>query len=244
MPTTPPPVPPRAGFWLERLHKAYGLDDVLRIEGLHLPPGLHVLRGSNGAGKSTLLKALAGLLPFEGRLYLEGRACTRRKPTYLRAAVNWAEAEPIFPPFVTGMDLVKLLVKTKSGTREQAQGLLHALGANTFIDRQVGVYSSGMLKKLALVLAFVGRPKWILLDEPFITLDAQSLPVLVQLIAQRQAHGCSFLLATHTEEPLATLHVSHYWRLEGAQVLPDSPPAPQEQPLEPSPHTDRPATQP
>ena len=55
-----------------------------------------------------------------------------------------------------------------------------------------------MLKKLSLVLAFLGRPKLILLDEPLITIDTESLKILYNWIRQQHTeNGVSFLLSSH-----------------------------------------------
>jgi len=71
------------------------------------------------------------------------------------------------------------------------------------VHEPVGTYSSGMLKKPALVLAFLGQPTCILLDEPLATLEAAAIPVLCAWMARQQAqHGTSFLLSSH--QPFAS----------------------------------------
>ncbi|MEL7003007.1 MAG: ABC transporter ATP-binding protein, partial [Bacteroidota bacterium] len=61
----------------------------------------------------------------------------------------------------------------------------------------VGTYSSGMLKKIALTMAFCGNPRLILLDEPFTTIDAKSLTLLCDLIKDFYSKGCSFIISAH-----------------------------------------------
>jgi ABC-2 type transport system ATP-binding protein len=82
------------------------------------------------------------------------------------------------------------------------------------LQKPTGAYSSGMLKKLSLILAFAGNPKWILLDEPLITLDAEAVQVILQLIEQTYKSGVSFLLTSHQDVafpnhnlPLQTLYI-------------------------------------
>jgi len=68
----------------------------------------------------------------------------------------------------------------------------------------VGSYSSGMLKKLSLVLAFLGQPRLILLDEPLNTIDVESLEILYRWINEKyQNEKISFLLSSH--QPLDAL---------------------------------------
>jgi ABC-2 type transport system ATP-binding protein len=62
----------------------------------------------------------------------------------------------------------------------------------------IGSYSSGTIKKLSLVLAFIGNPPLILLDEPFATLDAEAAILLGELISEYQQDlGVSFIFSSH-----------------------------------------------
>jgi len=72
------------------------------------------------------------------------------------------------------------------------------MGMQSFVNRPVGTYSSGMMKKLSLLLAFLGNPKLILLDEPLITIDTASLAILNTWIREKhKQEGTSFLLSSH-----------------------------------------------
>jgi len=54
-----------------------------------------------------------------------------------------------------------------------------------------------MVKKLSLVLAFTGQTKFIFLDEPLVTLDQQTVPVLTGLISERKTQGVNFIFTSH-----------------------------------------------
>jgi ABC-2 type transport system ATP-binding protein len=65
-------------------------------------------------------------------------------------------------------------------------------------NNAIGSYSSGTLKKLSVVLAFVGNPKWILLDEPLITIDVAAVALVGEWIKQmRSEKGISFIISSH-----------------------------------------------
>lgn len=66
-----------------------------------------------------------------------------------------------------------------------------------FVRNAISTYSSGMLKKLSLVLAFIGEPKWILLDEPLITLDVNAVNIILSTIKYFHQNGISFLITSH-----------------------------------------------
>ena len=176
--------------------KTYQGRAVLRIESFAFAPGIYWIQGANGSGKSTLLKAIAGITPFEGDIRLAGLSVKKQAVAY-RRLVNFAEAEPLFPEFLTGRELIRLFRVAKNGPPHQEDFYLESLRMTAYVHEPVGTYSSGMLKKLALVLAFLGRPTCILLDEPLTTLDAEAVPVLCAWMARQQAQGTSFLLSSH-----------------------------------------------
>lgn len=184
---------------LTNFSKTYHGRAVLRIDDFTFAPGLYWVQGANGAGKSTLLKAIAGVAPFEGDIRLASGPSVKRQPAAYRRLVNFAEAEPVFPEFLTGRELIDLFRDAKNGPPGQEQAYLEDLRMTAYVHEAVGTYSSGMLKKLALVLAFLGRPTCIVLDEPLTTLDADAIPVFCAWIVRQRAQGTSFLLSSHQE---------------------------------------------
>lgn len=178
--------------------KSYGSYPALKIENLQLKHGIYWIKGVNGSGKSTLLKSIAGILAFDGDILLEGSISIKKQPVAYRKLVNFAEAEPVFPDFLTGAELIRLFADAKNARTGQEDQYIKSMGMQSFIDRPVGTYSSGMMKKLSLLLAFLGNPKLILLDEPLITIDTTSLAILNTWIRDRyEQEGTSFLLSSH-----------------------------------------------
>lgn len=194
----------------QKFEKRYGNFSALKIDELTIPPGIYWIKGVNGSGKSTLLKSLAGILSFKGDVLLNNSISIKKNPVAYRKLVNFAEAEPLFPGFVTGREMIDLFASAKEAPAGQEHHLLESMGMSAYVDRPVGSYSSGILKKLSLLLAFLGRPEIIMLDEPLITIDTASLKVLYSWMAERnKQYGTSFLLTSHqaldaAELPAAT----------------------------------------
>lgn len=183
---------------ISNFSKTYHGRAVLRINSFSFSPGIYWIQGANGSGKSTLLKSIAGVTPFEGDIQLAGQLSVKKQAVAYRRLVNFAEAEPLFPEFLTGYELINLFKAAKNGPPHQEDFYLESLRMTAYVHEPVGTYSSGMLKKLSLVLAFLGRPTCILLDEPLTTLEAAAIPVLCSWIAnQHTRHGTSFLLSSH-----------------------------------------------
>lgn len=181
--------------------KAYGAEPVLTIPELALSQGTYWLKGENGAGKSTLLRSIAGLIPFDGDIRVDNINLRKQRMAYTRI-VSLAEAEPVYPSFLTGADLLLFYRKTK-GENILLQEVTGAFGMQGYLKNKIGSYSSGMLKKLSLLLAFAGSQKLILLDEPFITLDADAVRVLQNVIADLSEKDTSFIISSHQELGLA-----------------------------------------
>ncbi len=205
------------------LTKAYNGQVVLTVPVLHLSSGIHYFRGGNGSGKTTFFRTVAGLLPFSGEILLEGQFEINRDPVAYRFRVNYAEAEPLYPSFLTARDLAGFVGKAKQAPVGQVQKLAEILGVDTFWTQPTGQFSSGMLKKLSLLLAFLGTPRLVLLDEPLTTLDVATAANLFDYIRQlRTEQGVSFLLTSHQDISLTGLPLTATWQVGNGLIIPAS----------------------
>lgn len=204
---------------IHQIKKLYGSFEVLHIAETRLEPGKYWLKGANGSGKSTLLNIVAGILPFKGDITIRHKFSIVKNPVQYRALVNHAPAEPLYPSFVKGQDLIDFYKRVKRGNDKQIEEVKSALAIDDFLKNPTGSYSSGMLKKLSLLLAFIGKPAWILLDEPFTTLDAQSQIALQQLI--RQKNDVSFILTSHHDVSPAEIPFTGVFLLKNKTLEPD-----------------------
>lgn len=178
--------------------KGYHGFPVLKIDDLEIGHGVYWIKGGNGSGKSTLLKAVAGILHFNGDILLDQVIDIKKQTMSYRRLVNFAEAEPIFPEFLTGKEMMLMFSKAKGAEKGEIDHYIESMNMQLYIDKPLGTYSSGMLKKLSLALAFLGKPKLILLDEPLITIDTASLEILCGWISEKYEQGqCSFIMASH-----------------------------------------------
>jgi ABC-2 type transport system ATP-binding protein len=188
------------------LKKQYGTHLILDVPTLQFNTGLYWIKGINGSGKSTLLKIVAGMIPFEGEVEMHG-INLRKQPTEYRRLVNYVEAEPLYPPFLTGTDMISFFSTTRKAKKEEVDRLIQKFNIGPFIKTPIGTYSSGMVKKLSLVLAFIGNPKYILLDEPLVTIDKESVPILYDLVKLYFEKGINFIFTSHQAFELADISV-------------------------------------
>jgi len=201
--------------------KAYHSQVILQIPELTIPAGLHWIKGRNGSGKTTLFKVLAGLLAYKGKITLEPDILLSKETVLHRKYINYGEAEPLYPAFLSGMDLIHLYAQAKRAPKSQVQELTETFQADLFLNKPVSTYSSGMQKKLSLILAFTGKPKIILLDEPLITLDEQTVQLMYKLILEyQQHHGVSFLISSHQDICMPQLPFTATWLVQNKTLTP------------------------
>ncbi|HEY0298675.1 MAG TPA: ATP-binding cassette domain-containing protein [Arachidicoccus sp.] len=194
--------------------KSYGANTVLKIDDIVLLGGIYWLKGENGSGKSTLIKSLAGLLSFKGEIFFHEISLKRQGVAY-RYKINFADAEPLFPEYLTGQEMIDLFIKAKGGATAAADAFITAMNMQSYLQNPLGTYSTGMLKKLSLSLAFIGNPSWILLDEPFIALDVVSLQVLQTHIKKlHEEHKINFLFSSHQHA-----HLEHLAFVQEVRIL-------------------------
>ena len=152
------------------------------------------------------------MLPHEGTSQVN-ELDSRQHAVAYRTRVNYAEAEPLFPPLLTAHEIISWVADAKQAPAGQADGLIAAFDIGAYQHTPVSTYSSGMLKKTSLIVAFLGTPDLILLDEPLITLDIAATTTVVGLIEKGHQQGVSFLLSSHQALETAQLPIDSVWQL-------------------------------
>jgi ABC-2 type transport system ATP-binding protein len=209
---------------IKNLIKNYGSHEVLAIPEWNIAEGIYWVQGENGAGKSTLFRTLAGMLPYEGTILLDGSYDLRKQPVGYRLRLNLGEAEPLYPAFLTPADLLAFVAEAKRSPAGQVDELVTALGIN-FLDQTMGACSSGMIKKTSLALAFLGEPRIIILDEPLITIDHEARGNLFRLIRDYRARGVTFLLSSHQPFEHDDLIITASYALQNKTLVLQNSPA-------------------
>jgi molybdate transport system ATP-binding protein len=133
--------------------------------------------GPNGAGKTTLLRALAGLIPFDGRIELGGRVIddskTRTHVPAERRNVGLVFQDQVLFPHMTVLDNIAFGLRTrrKSDAKRTAQFWLDGAGLGAYSNALPRELSGGQAQRVALLRTLATEPDLLLLDEPLSALD-------------------------------------------------------------------------
>jgi ABC-2 type transport system ATP-binding protein len=189
---------------LSNVKKSFGDRLIFDIDHFQFDTGVYWILGINGAGKTTLLKTIAGMLPFQGEVILDNFSLKKNRQNYLQR-VSYAPAEPLYPEFVSGRELIDFYIECRNADEKDVGKILSVTGVERFANGKVGTYSSGMVKKLSLALVFIGTPPVLLLDEPLITIDKESLPIFYDLMRNFLSQQRGVLIFTSHQTPVETI---------------------------------------
>ncbi|MDI3421848.1 ABC transporter ATP-binding protein [Streptomyces luteolus] len=158
------------------------------------------LVGPSGCGKSTLLRCVAGLVrPTEGAVVVNGEPVSD-VPADL--AVVFQDYTRSLFPWLTVRDNVALPLRRRglgrAERREAACAALDEVGLGSAARKYPWQLSGGMQQRAAIARALAYRPSFLLMDEPFGSVDAQTKEDLEDLILSvRAGTGMTILLVTH-----------------------------------------------
>ncbi|WP_444451751.1 ABC transporter ATP-binding protein [Rhodobacter capsulatus] len=177
---------------LDLQEKRFGNTVVLGALNLRVARGEVLgIEGPSGSGKSTLLRILAGVdTKFRGEM----QAPSRRAMVF---------QEPNLMPWRRVVDNIILPTGTDEGT---AEGWLARVGLAGYGAHWPGQLSLGQARRVGLARAFAARPDLLILDEPFVSLDAGRVEELLDLTAELIAETKpAVVLASHAPQELDRL---------------------------------------
>jgi branched-chain amino acid transport system ATP-binding protein len=194
------------------LSAGYGRMTVLRDVSLHVEPGqLSLLLGPNGAGKTTLLSTMAGLIkPQAGTVEADADVISGWTPE--RVAKHGVrlvmQGHRVFPETSVEDNIrlgqISVARKQRRPEREifdEAFGVFDILGEKR--RQPARDLSGGQQQMLALVQAWVARPKYMLCDEPSMGLALSLVPEILAFLKRRTAEGMGVLLVEQSiDQPL------------------------------------------
>jgi ABC-2 type transport system ATP-binding protein len=194
--TGPPPA-----LGADELTKQYGELTALSPLDLDVAHGeAVVLVGHNGSGKTTFLRMASGLLePTGGHVSFDGHAAGSLEA---RARVSYLPDNPTFYEDLSVWEHLEYVARLhgRDDWEQDAADLLGHLGLYERADDLPVTFSRGMRQKTSIALGFIRPFQVLLVDEPFVGLDASGKAALLDLLEESHANGAALLVATHELE--------------------------------------------
>jgi ABC-2 type transport system ATP-binding protein len=182
----------------DALEKDYGDDLGLHPTTLTIDAGeLVLLVGPNGAGKSTLLGLCAGVLePTDGTVTIAGAPAGTNDA---RVATSVVPDNPVLYDDLSVLEHAEYVARLHDvdDWRARTDPLLDRLSLAHRADDLPSRFSRGLRQKTSLLLGFVRPFDLLLIDEPFVGLDAPGQAALVTLLEEVVAGGASVLCSSH-----------------------------------------------
>ena len=187
---------------IDNLTKAYGDKKAVDALTLHIEKGeIYGFIGHNGAGKTTTLKACMGLLQFDGgEIFVDGRS-VRDYPLECKRDMAYIPDNPELYPFLSGVKYLNFVADVYGVSTEDRNARIakyaDAFGLTEDLAQPISAYSHGMKQKLAIISAWIHKPKLILMDEPFVGLDPKAAHILKGMMREHCEAGGSIFFSTH-----------------------------------------------
>ena len=198
------------GFVLRthNLTKKYGKQKAADNVSMNIKQGeIYGFIGQNGAGKTTMMKMIMGLvIPTSGNLEIFGQN-EPRELEKVRQKIGSIIESPSFYPHFNAYDNLKYIGKIYGiSDGNLIENILHRIGLDQTGKKKSGEFSLGMKQRLAIGMALLIKPKFLLLDEPMNGLDPQGTVEIRNLILSlNRDENMTVLISSHILDELSKI---------------------------------------
>lgn len=186
------------------LTKTYGSKNVVNSVNLHIAKGdIYGFIGKNGAGKTTLMRLVLGLaFPTSGEIKLFGNTDLSKERARIGSLI---EAPGLFKNCSAYENLKRFSI-LYGGTDEEIKDLLKLVGLEDTGNKKAGVFSLGMKQRLGIAIALLGKPEFLVLDEPINGLDPAGIKEIRNLLLKlNKERNITIFIASHLIDELAKI---------------------------------------
>lgn len=212
-----------AGIDVTGVSKSFGAQPVLDRINFNCRPGqITGLLGPNGSGKTTIMRLMTGLSPLQtGTVTFDGIAYHRlRDPAQLVGTLLDPTAHH---PGRSVRQTLRHIGTLIGVDRRRVDEVIEIMGLGSVIKRKMRALSLGMRQRVGLAIAFLGRPQYLILDEPVNGLDAETINWVREVLQHftRNERG-TVLLSSHLLTELEA-YIDHVVIISRGRVVVDRP---------------------
>ncbi|KAF1297889.1 ABC transporter ATP-binding protein [Enterococcus sp. JM4C] len=196
--------------------KVIGANDVNLVAR---PGEITILLGGNGAGKSTTIKSIIGLLKFKGEITICGQP---NLSVEAKRNFGYIPETPVLYDLLTIKEHIDFIgnsygIPDYEAKADKYLALFKIKDKKTTIAKEL---SKGMRQKLSMTLALMVEPKALLVDEPMMGLDPNSIQDTLTIMQLLKKQGTSILMSTHIIDMVDDIW-DHAYIMKKGQVLAD-----------------------
>lgn len=159
--------------------------------------------GPNGAGKSTTMRLMLGLDNGSGETLFDGKHLhDYAQPSKTIGILLEAKA---FHPTRKAIDHLRVLADAGGVPEARVHEVLEVVGLSSVAKKQPGKFSLGMSQRLGIAAAILGKPKYLMLDEPANGLDPEGIAWLRQFLKAYAAEGNAVFVSSHLLSEMALM---------------------------------------
>jgi ABC-type multidrug transport system ATPase subunit len=208
----------------ENLTKMFDAASGIKNINLQFSPGIiYGIIGYNGAGKTTLLNCIEGLyLPGSGNVYHGGvRTTDEREFLPRRRTIAFLPSDDYLYPRLTCLENIELATILRTGKNKllpDTERLIEYFEAGSFLHKRFADCSTGMKKKVQIIISLIGDIDTIIWDEPNDGLDIISNIKIKNLLNYYKTQNVTILFSCHVIEFLDNF-VDYYVLLKDGSVV-------------------------
>lgn len=188
---------------IKNIVKKFGSFTAVDGINVHIKQGeLYGFLGQNGAGKTTTIKMIAGIYaPTSGSIFINGVDISKN-PVIAKLQIGYVPDQPYLYDKLTGREFLYfsggLYNLDKKTIQLQIDELVEILKIESWLDKRTEEYSQGMRQRITIASALLHNPKLLILDEPMVGLDPQSVVLVKNILKQKVAEGAAVFVSTHS----------------------------------------------
>lgn len=194
------------GLYLDKITKSFitkgGVTEALNDLSLVIRPAeIAIILGPNGAGKSTLLNILANIIrPTAGSISVQLSDSRVEMMTVDVCGFVLAGGRDLIQEFsvVENLEYYAALLKVNSKEKiELMKGLINLFNLSIHKNKKIKNLSQGLKQSVSICISLMGKPKFLILDEPTANLDQEKITILISALKDLCNKGVGILLTTH-----------------------------------------------
>lgn len=190
---------------IENLNKSFGVNKVLNNINLELENGVYGLLGPNGAGKTTLMRILTTIIDdYEGDIKYKNISWKQKDEVrkyigYLPQKFSFYKNLYVFE----ALEHIGYMKGIEKNLKREVFSVLDMVNLTDAAKKKVGELSGGMLRRLGIAQALLGKPEILIVDEPTAGLDPEER-LRFRNIVKNIKNSSIIIISTHIVEDVAS----------------------------------------